>query len=51
MKSGLSKEQVATSVYLPDKKDLAILKLLQQNARITVKEISETYEVYRRLFK
>ena len=41
MKSGLSKEQVATPVYLPDKKDLAILKLLQQNARITVKEISE----------
>ena len=41
MKSVLSKEQVATSVYLPDKKDLAILKLLQQNARITVKEISE----------
>ena len=41
MKSGLSKEQVATSVYQPDKKDLAILKLLQQNARITVKEISE----------
>lgn len=26
---------------LPDKKDLEILKLLQQNARITVKEISE----------
>ena len=26
---------------MPDKKDLAILKLLQQNARITVKEISE----------
>lgn len=41
MKSGLSKEQVATTDYLPDKKDLAILKLLQQNARITVKEISE----------
>lgn len=41
MKSGLSKEQVATSVYLPDKKDLSILRLLQENARITVKEISE----------
>lgn len=41
MKSALPKEQVATSGYLPDKKDLAILKLLQQNARITVKEISE----------
>lgn len=41
MKTGLSKEQVATTDYLPDKKDLAILKLLQQNARTTVKEISE----------
>ena len=41
MKSALPKEQVPTSVYSPDKKDLAILKLLQQNARITVKEISE----------
>ena len=41
MKSALSKEQVPTSVYSPDKKDLAILKLLQQNARLTVKEISE----------
>ena len=41
MKSGLSKEQVTTPVYQPDKKDMAILKLLQQNARITVKEISE----------
>ena len=26
--------------YMPDKKDLAILRLLEQNARITVKEIS-----------
>ena len=26
--------------FIPDKKDLAILKLLEQNARITVKEIS-----------
>ena len=41
MKAVLSKEQLATSVYLPDKKDFAILKLLQHNARITVKEISE----------
>lgn len=41
MKSGLSKEELATMDYVPDKKDLAILKLLQQNARITVKEISE----------
>jgi len=34
-------EQIATSNILLDGKDLAILKLLQQNARITVKEISE----------
>ena len=26
--------------FIPDKKDLAILKLLEQNARITIKEIS-----------
>ena len=41
MKSGLPKEQVTTMVYKLDKKYMAILKLLQQNARITVKEISE----------
>jgi DNA-binding Lrp family transcriptional regulator len=41
MKSGLSKEEITTVDYVPDKKDLAILNLLQQNARITVKEISE----------
>jgi Lrp/AsnC family transcriptional regulator, leucine-responsive regulatory protein len=41
MKSGLSKEELTMMDYVPDKKDLAILKLLQQNARITVKEISE----------
>jgi DNA-binding Lrp family transcriptional regulator len=40
MKSGLPKEQT-TIAYQPDKKDMAILKLLQQNAKITVKEISE----------
>ncbi|MBS1747845.1 MAG: Lrp/AsnC family transcriptional regulator [Bacteroidetes bacterium] len=28
--------------YVPDEKDLAILKLLQHNARITVKEISDS---------
>ena len=33
------KEQVAVNV---DRKDLEILKLLQKNARITVKEIAET---------
>lgn len=41
MKSSLLKEEVPSSDYAPDKKDLAILKLLQENARITVKEISE----------
>ena len=41
MKSLIPKEEVATPDYVPDKKDLAILKLLQENARITVKEISE----------
>jgi DNA-binding Lrp family transcriptional regulator len=35
------KEQSATSNVMLDAKDLSILKLLQQNARITVKEISE----------
>ncbi len=40
MKSILPKEQVTILDYMPDKKDLAILKLLQENARITVKEIS-----------
>lgn len=34
-------EQSATSSIALDAKDLAILKLLQQNARITVKEISD----------
>ena len=37
----MSKEEITTGNYMPDKKDLAILKLLQENARITVKEISE----------
>lgn len=41
MKSQTSKEESLSVSYLPDKKDLSILKLLQQNARITVKEISE----------
>ena len=40
MKKAIQKEQ--TSITLPalDKMDFAILKLLQENARITVKEIS-----------
>ena len=41
MKSEVSKEQSINQNYEPDQKDLAILKLLQENARITVKEISE----------
>lgn len=40
MKSEVSKEQSVLQDYQPDKKDLAILQLLQENARITVKEIS-----------
>ncbi len=34
-------EESTTSQFLLDQKDLAILKLLQENARITVKEISD----------
>ncbi len=42
MKSDLSKtENLPFAELLLDKKDFAILHLLQQNARITVKEISE----------
>jgi len=41
MKNLSKEEQSASSTYSPDKKDLLILKLLQQNARITVKEIAE----------
>ncbi len=41
MKKAHQKEQTATSSVQLDKSDLAILKLLQENARITVKEISE----------
>ena len=37
MAKGVQKEEMTTL----DKTDLAILKLLQQNARITIKEISE----------
>ena len=49
----IKKEEVTTPVKL-DQKDLAILKLLQQNARITVKEISDkihlsTTPVYERI--
>lgn len=41
MPKAAKKEQSTTAPVVLDAKDLAILKLLQQNARITVKEISE----------
>lgn len=41
MKTIVRKEEIEIQEFTPDKKDLAILKLLQQNARITVKEIAE----------
>ena len=41
MAKDILKEQTATISLLIDAKDLSILALLQQNARITVKEISE----------
>ena len=41
MKSAMTKEEITTVNFTPDKKDRAILKLLQENARITVKEISD----------
>ena len=41
MKSTSLKEEINIPSYVPDKKDRLILNLLQQNARITVKEISE----------
>jgi DNA-binding Lrp family transcriptional regulator len=41
MKKADQKEQTTTGPVPLDKNDLAILKLLQENARITVKEISE----------
>jgi Lrp/AsnC family leucine-responsive transcriptional regulator len=40
MKKRAQKEESPVDNQLPDQKDLAILKLLQENARITVKEIS-----------
>ena len=53
MAKTIKKEGSSTPVKL-DQKDLAILKLLQQNARITVKEISDkvhlsTTPVYERI--
>lgn len=34
------KDNAASQTYAPDEKDLAILRLLQQNAKITVREIA-----------
>jgi DNA-binding Lrp family transcriptional regulator len=53
MPKTIKKEESAISIKM-DQKDLAILKLLQQNARITVKEISDrihlsTTPVYERI--
>jgi DNA-binding Lrp family transcriptional regulator len=53
-KKAESKEKATTSLPALDESDLKILKLLQQNARITVKEISEkvhlsTTPVYERI--
>lgn len=42
MKKSEQKEQTPVSTITMDKLDVEILKLLQANARITVKEISET---------
>ena len=41
MKKSIPKEQTTITLPALDKNDLAILRLLQQNARITVKEISQ----------
>lgn len=41
MIKGLLKENIVSIDYSPDEKDLQILRLLQKNARITVKEIGE----------
>ncbi len=41
MEKRIKKEQSANECFRLDKKDFAILRLLQENARITVKEFSE----------
>src|SRR6187399_1933708 len=41
MAKGIQKEDSTTDQLVLDSKDLAILQLLQKNARITVKEISD----------
>lgn len=45
MPNGAKKDEITSQVISLDKKDLAILRLLQQNARITVKEISSTIQL------
>lgn len=54
MVKAVKKEKSSDSLYQPDEMDFEILKLLQENARITVKEISEkihlsTTPVYERI--
>src|SRR5215467_15771293 len=41
MASAIKKEESTIASFSIDEKDMAILKLLQHNARITVKEISD----------
>ena len=41
MAKATQKENTPVTGVTLDKKDMAILKLLQENARVTVKEISE----------
>ncbi len=41
MPKATQKENTPVTAVALDKKDMAILKLLQENARVTVKEISE----------
>ena len=42
MANAIKKEEITIHPSPLDEKDLSILRLLQQNARITVKEISDT---------
>jgi len=41
MAKAIQKEKTPVTTVSLDSKDMAILKLLQENARVTVKEISE----------
>lgn len=42
MPKPIKKDESTFSVFSPDQKDLAILRVLQQNARATVKEIADS---------